>query len=119
MAFNPSIMVYLPNYDFFSRTVVITPIASQPGAPAYTNRGIFDTRGLEVLAADGSIVSDQQTILDIRESEYDVQPQQYDHVMIPAEEALEALGPFEIVNKWTNGGGETTLVLRDLLAPAP
>ena len=81
MAVDFSTLVYLPNFDMFARPITITPIASLPGAPAYPARGIFDTRAVDV-QADGSIVSDQQTIFDIRDDEFGVIPEQFDQVYI-------------------------------------
>jgi hypothetical protein len=110
-----STSVYLPNFDFFARAATITPLASQPNAAPYAVRGCYDTEELEVPADDGSIMQDQRTIFDIREYEFPVPPVQGDHINIPADRgAMEALGDFEVINAWTNGGGETTLVLRKL-----
>ena len=115
MGVDYSTTIYLPNYDFFSRAVTITPIASQPNAAPYATRGIFNTDEIDVPAEDGSILTDQRTYIDIREFEFAVLPQQGDHVNIPADRgAMVALGDFEIINAWTNGGGETTLILRKL-----
>jgi hypothetical protein len=117
---NFSTLVYLPNYDMFARPVVFTPLASQPGVPSYSARGIYDTRGIDVQAEDGSIVSDQQTILDILEVEFGVLPAQLDLVAIPADpDAGRDLGTFEIINAETNGGGETTLVIRKMTTSRP
>jgi hypothetical protein len=120
MAINFSTLVYLPNYDTFARAVTITPLASQPGSPAYTARGIYDTRPIDVAAMDGNIISDQQTILDVREAEFTVVPAQLDRVYIgPDADAGPALGDFEVVDADSNGGGETTLVLRKIMASLP
>jgi len=120
VAVNFSTLVYLPNYDTFARAVTITPLASQPGMPAYTARGIYDTRPIDVQALDGSIISDQQTILDIREAEFSVLPQQLDRVFIGSDaDAGPALGDFEVVDADSNGGGETTLVLRKIVTAKP
>lgn len=120
MAVNFSTLVYLPNFDMFARPVTITPLASQPGLPAYTARGIYDTRGIDVQAEDGSIVSDQQTILDIRDEEFGVIPDQLDRIHIPFDpDAGRDLGDFEVVNTENNGGGETTLVIRKLMVSRP
>ena len=120
MAVNFSTLVYLPNFDMFARPVTITPLASQPGMPAYSTRGIYDTRPIDVQAEDGSIVSDQQTILDIRDDEFSVVPDQLDRIHIPADpEAGRDLGDFEVVNTESNGGGETTLVIRKVVASRP
>lgn len=120
MAVNFSTLVYLPNYDLFARPVTFTPLASQPGAPAYNSRGILGTRALDVQGEDGSIFSDQQTILDIREAEFTVLPEQLDRVTIPADiDAGPAFGEYEIMDADTNGGGETTLVIRKIMTARP
>ena len=120
MAVNFSELVYLPNQDMFSRPITITPLASQPGAPAYVTRGIYGTRAIDVSAQDGSIFSDQQTIIDIRDAEFAVVPEQLDRVLIPADtDAGAALGEFEVVDTESNGGGETTLVIRKVRTARP
>jgi len=113
MAVDFSTLVYLPVFDFYSRAVVFTPIKSQPGAPAYSARGIYTTKAIDVVGLDGqSILSEQQTILDIREIEFTVLPEQGDLVNIPAEGNIPARGDFEIQDTDDNGGGEITLTLR-------
>lgn len=113
MALNFDTLVLLPAQDMFGRAMTFTPIKSQPGQPAYTRRGIISTRPIDVISPeDGSMVSDQQTIIDIRESEFTVLPQQKDRIDIPAEDALPALGTWEVVQSDTDCGGETTLVVR-------
>jgi len=119
MAINFSVLDYLPNYEAFSRTAIFTPLVSAPGAPAYTLRGIFSTRELEMVGEDGSIISEQQTILDIREIEFSTLPMQKDQVEIPECDGLPAEGVFEIKDSSTNGGGETTLVLRKVKTAKP
>ena len=120
MAVNFSDLVYLPNFDMFARPITVTPLASQPGLPAYAARGIYDTRPIDVQAEDGSIISDQQTILDIREEEFGVLPEQLDRIHIPYDyNAGRDLGDFEVVNTETNGGGETTLVIRKIVTSRP
>ena len=110
-----STSIYLPNFDVWARSVTISPIVSQPTAVSYTARGIYDTDELDVPAEDGSIITDHRTLLDILEHEFSVLPEQGDHVNIPADRgAMGALGDFEIIDVWHNGGGETTLRLRKL-----
>jgi hypothetical protein len=77
-------------------------------------RGIYDSRTLNVVMEDGSIFSDQQTILDIRTSEFSVLPMQGDFINVPLEpvSGLPDLGDFEITNVFHNGGGEVTLELK-------
>lgn len=120
MAVNFSTLVYLPNFDMFARPITVTPLASQPGAPAYSNRGIYDTRPVDVQAEDGSIISDQQTILDVRDEEFIAVPAQLDRIHIPADaDGGPDLGEFEVVDSQANGGGETTLVIRKIVTSKP
>jgi len=120
MAVNFSTLVYLPNFDMFARPITVTPLASQPGAPAYTNRGIYDTRAVDVAGMDGSIVSDQQTILDVRDDEFLVVPEQLDRILIPDDpDGGPSPGEFEVVDTESNGGGETTLIIRKIMASRP
>jgi hypothetical protein len=121
MALDFSTLVYLPNYDTFARAVTITPLASQPGAPAYAARGIYDTRPVDVQGMDGSIISDQQTILDVREAEFTVVPEQLDRIYIgpDADAGNIGVGEYEVVDSETNGGGETTLIIRKVVTAKP
>ncbi len=123
MGIDFSTLVYLPNYDTFARPITVTPLASQPGSPAYASRGIFDTRAVDVQAMDGSIVSDQQTILDVRNAEFTVVPEQLDRIYIgPDAEAGatgDEIGDYEVIDTEYNGGGETTLVIRKLMVSKP
>jgi hypothetical protein len=116
MAVNFSTMVYGPAQEQFGRPVNFTSTLGNsftgPG------RGIYDSRVLTVALEDGSVITDQETILDIRASEFAVLPMQGDTIDIPYEQTsqLEALGKFEIINRSDNGGGETTLTLRKMLS---
>jgi hypothetical protein len=121
MAVDFSTLVYMPNFDMFARPISVTPLASQPGVPGYTARGIYDTRPIDVQAEDGSIVSEQQTILDVLDAEFGVVPDQLDQIAIPADPASNSpdLGTFEVMLTESNGGGETTLVIRKLITARP
>jgi hypothetical protein len=121
MAVNFSTLVYLPNFDMFARPITVVPLASQPGVPSYSARGIFDTRPIDVQAEDGSIVSDQQTILDVLDAEFLVLPDQLDQIMIPDDPGggIPNLGTYEVTNVEANGGGETTLVIRKVMTSRP
>jgi hypothetical protein len=112
VAVNFSTLIYKPAFDMFAVPLTVIPLASQQGLAGYATRGIFDTVALNVIAEDGSIYSDQKTILDIRESEFSVLPLQGDHVVIPEDCNGQPLGEFEVIDTATNGGGETTLTLR-------
>jgi hypothetical protein len=52
--------------DIFSIVVSFTPLTSNPGAPAFTLRGIYSSDPYDVEMENGSIFSDQQTSLGIR-----------------------------------------------------
>ena len=121
MAVDFSTLVYMPNFDMFARPINVIPLASQPGMPAYGARGIYDTRPIDVQAEDGSIVSDQQSILDIRDVEFGVIPDQLDQIDIPDDPGggIPGLGTFEVVLTESNGGGETTLVIRKVKTARP
>jgi hypothetical protein len=119
MGIDYSTLIYLPNFDMFARPIVITPAASQPGAAAYTNRGIYHSDTTQYLAENNTIISDQTTTLDIREEEFDVLPVRGDFVNIPKDGNVRARGDFEIVNVWHNGGGEITLQIRKLVGAIP
>jgi hypothetical protein len=119
MPVNFSDLVYLPNFDMFARAITITPVASQAGQPSYASRGIFDTVPIDVVALDGSILSEQRTILDVRDVELAVLPIQGDQVAIPADGGLPDAGNWEVIDSVRNGGGETTLTLRKLMAAKP
>jgi hypothetical protein len=121
MALDFSTLVYLPNMDTFARPITVTPLASQPGAPAYASRGIFDTRPVDVAGMDGSITSDQQTILDVRDAEFSFVPEQLDRIYIgvDADAGEIGVGEYEVVDTESNGGGLTTLIIRKIMLSRP
>lgn len=119
MAVNFSTLVKLPCQDLFAVPITVTPIASQPGAPAYAARGIYNTGAIDVALTDGSIFSDQQTILDIRDVEFGTVPAQGDRVTIPLDSNGAPLGEFEITDTSKDGGGQTTCTLRKYEAAKP
>jgi hypothetical protein len=119
MAVNFDVLLQIPTFDFWAVPMTFTPMASQPGQPAYAGRGILSTYTVEVLGVDDSIFSDQRTIVDIRESEFGVLPQQDDHVIIPKDCNGVAKGEWEVTKAYSNGGGQTTLEIRKWVTPAP
>jgi hypothetical protein len=108
--------LYVHTQDTYGRAISITPGVSQPGGPDYVARGILDTKDIDVVALDGSIISEQHTILDIREAEFGILPMQGDQVAIPGDSGLPDAGLWEIIDVVRNGGGETTLTLRKVMA---
>jgi hypothetical protein len=115
LAINFSTMIYGPCQDQFGRTCIFTSATGD--SYSGTNRGIYDSTTLNVALEDGSILSDQNTILDIRAIEFPVLPAQDDTVSIPYDpiSQLPDLGSYQIINLWHNGGGEITLQLRKLV----
>ena len=118
--FNLSQQIYLPNWDVWARPITVTPLVSQPGAPAYGARGYFDTKEMDVLAEDGSIISDSKVILDIRIEEFSVVPLQRDQIYIPSHQGEQG-GTFEVLDLAGDGnaGGIITLTLKKIVAAKP
>jgi hypothetical protein len=114
MAVNMSIEVYSLCQDTFGRPVTFTSTTGNSYGGAA--RGIYNSGLFETLLEDGSIMVEQQTILDIRAMEFAVLPVQDDIVAIPAEpiSGLPDEGSFQIIKVTNNGGGEVTLQLREL-----
>ena len=112
-------VVYAPNYAVFARPIIVAPIKSQPTLPSYEARGIYNTVSIDVVALDGSIISEQKTIIDVLEKDFVVLPVQHDHISIPANSGLPDLGTWEIIDSNTNGGGETTFELKKVVGMQP
>jgi hypothetical protein len=123
MGLDFSTLVYLPGQDFFGREIIVTPIKSNPGAPAYTVRGIYETDPVDIIGEVGVMRSDNETILDIRDNEFfeigQPIPIQGDLITIPADGNVPAAGDFEVMDADPNGGGETTLAIRKYEPAAP
>jgi hypothetical protein len=110
MGVNWSTDLYSPEQDTFGRPVTFVSAA----VGTFQGRGIYTTETIDVPLEDGSVLSDQQTILDIRDLEFAALPLQGDHVIIDVDiySGAVAEGEFVITNSWRNGGGETTLQLQ-------
>ena len=114
MAVNLDVLLQDSIFEFWSVPVTFTPLASQPGQGAYQARGILNTYSIDVTALDGSVYADQRTILDIRESEFAVLPQQDDQLTIPLDCNGVPKGSYQIINESSDGGGQTMLTIRKL-----
>jgi hypothetical protein len=112
MAVNFDIMLQSPVFDFFAVPCTFRPLASQPTGGDFEGRGILNTYTLDIVGQDGSIYADQRTILDIRDSEFEVMPQQNDHVVIPLDGNLAPKGEYQIIDSTSDGGGQTCLTIR-------
>jgi hypothetical protein len=112
MAVNFDVVLQSPIFDFFAVPCTFRPLKSQPGAGDYEARGILNTYMLDVVGQDGAIYSDQRTILDIRDSEFAVMPQQSDRVIIPFDCNMAPKGEYQIIDSTSDGGGQTCLTIR-------
>ena len=112
MAINLDVLLQSPIFDFWAVQVTFMPIKSQPSAGSYPGRGILNTYSTDVMALDGSMYSDQRTILDIRESEFPTMPIQNDHVIIPVDCNDVPKGEYVIVDLVSDGGGQTMLTIK-------
>jgi hypothetical protein len=116
MAVDFSSLLYGPAVSTFGRKVVVTPIASRPGKPPYTARGIFETDPVDVMGQDGSIYSDQRTQLSVRDVDFAVVPEQFDRIYIPADTSGGPdLGNWEVADVDVNGRGKSILQLRKIV----
>jgi hypothetical protein len=101
----------------YGRPITVNPVASQPGVPAYSARGIYNSDRQQYLLEDDSLLTEQQTIIDVEASEFAVPPAQNDIITIPAEpiSGLLALGDFQVTASVHNGAGEITLQLKKVV----
>lgn len=113
MAIDFSSDLYAPCQDTFGR-----PANFSGNGYTGPGRGIYQSDMLNVILEDGSIITNQQTIFDIRAAEFPTLPVQEDIVDIPMDPAsgIPALGQFQITDVWHNGGGEVTLQLRAVVS---
>jgi hypothetical protein len=119
MGLDMSTLVGLPVMDVFARPIDVYPNASNPGGGSYRARGYYSTAELDVQAEDGSVVTDQQTYLDVRDREFAIVPRQKDVIDIPADGATPAEGMFEVVSATADGKGLTNLIIRKVETARP
>jgi hypothetical protein len=107
-----STWVYEPCFGLFARSVTFYPLKSQPNAPSFLARGIFDTNEIDVVGMENEVITDCRTELDILMPEWNVYPTQGDMVDIPWEADVDG-GLFYVkdVHGHGNAGGELTLTL--------
>ena len=120
MAINFSQDLYLKAWDVFARPCTLTPLVSQPGAPAFGNRCYFDTKETDVITEDGALFSDSKTFVDIRLEEFPILPMQGDTIDIPFHAGVPG-GTYEILDLSGKGnaGGIITMTLRELVTAKP
>lgn len=65
-----SSLVLAPAMNTFARPVTIDPIKSRPGSGMpYAARGVISSRSVDIVLADGAVMSDQRTTLGIRDAD--------------------------------------------------
>lgn len=111
--------VYGKLWPAFARPITVTPLVSQPGAPAYGARGYYNTQSLDIIGEGVSVISDLKIEMDIREIEFAVLPQQGDQIVIPTHQKAKG-GTFLVLDMSPdNGQGVHTMTLRILGDPRP
>lgn len=77
-------LVLKPAMDRFAKPIVIKPLASQPLAPAYTARGDWVKRPVDV-PVEGGVLSSEERVISIRISEFAIPPAPLDQVQFKGE----------------------------------
>jgi hypothetical protein len=78
-------LVLKPAMDRFAKPLVIKPLASQPLAPAYTARGDWVKRPVDIATEGGGVLSTEERVISIRLSEFVVPPAPLDQVQFNGE----------------------------------
>lgn len=99
----------------FARPIVVHPFVSQPGASAYSGRGVYATTPAGINIENSLVFSDQRTSIWIRIAEYPIQPALGDQIDIPANMNYPAEGRFEVSEKDAFADGKVVLMLKKLL----
>lgn len=108
-------IVVKPSMDAFGRQVIFYPIRSRPGYNNYEGRGIFRSISENVPTADGGLVSNTRTTLDIRAKDFNGPlPVVRDQLVIPGVENSSAFPPgtkFWVQNATSDGQGAVQLTI--------
>jgi hypothetical protein len=107
-------LVLGPAQEIFARPIIVTPLNSQPGAPAYAARGIWSDRASDLMLDDNGVISVQNPTLGVRLSEFTVMPVKGDRINVPAYMSLPALGLAEIDDTDKDGQGGAVWSLKIL-----
>lgn len=110
-----------PSMATFARPITVTPVASDPGAPAYVGaEGIWDSRPVDIETEAGGLLSGQTHTLGIQAAAFVARgfpvPAQFDLVEIDAYMSLPRIGVCEISDVDDDGQGGLTLTLK-ILSP--
>ena len=101
-----------PGINAFARPVMIRPVRSQPGQPAYPARGVWSSRPVEIQTEEARILNTRLITLGIMLSEFPVAPKTRDHVDVPAAGFYPAEGRHWIEDIDLDGQGGASLTLK-------
>ena len=105
-------LVLGPCQDAFSRPVTVTPLASQPGQPAYQARGIWRAPQANVALEDGSVMNSQDLILGMKRGDMTVPVLEGDQIEIDTYLSLPRIGVCLIDRINKDGIGDMQIVLK-------
>ncbi len=100
-----SALVLGPAMAAFGQPMTVTPVVSQPGAPAYSARGSWSWKPVQEELPDGTYHSTNQPAIGIRLADFAVPPKQDDTLVM-------AQGAFTIIDVVPDGQGGADLKLR-------
>lgn len=104
-------LVLGPCMDVFARPIIVIPLVSQPRQPAYTARGIWSSKPVDIQLEDG-ILSTQEHTLGLKIADFTILPKQGDRVDIPLDGNAPAIGIFLVEDADDDGQGGVVLSLK-------
>jgi len=112
MAIDFNSLVLGPSQAVFGREIEVRLAETRPGDPLYYGTGIYTSRSVDVPFADGTILSDQQTTLDLKVDEWTHLPARGDRVRI-----LDIDTEYWVADQCFDGQGGVRLPLRKTEPP--
>ena len=106
-----------PGISVFARPISVRPVQSQPSKPAYSARGVWNSRNVEVATTDNRLLNTRTLTIGIRLSEFPVPPKTRDIVDVPAYLSLPAENTLWIDDIDLDGQGGATLFLKRGVPP--
>lgn len=118
--FNPAQVLYPVLWPTFARPITVTPIASQPGAPAFASRGYLYEKETMVMGEDGTVISDKVSHIDLLLADFTVLPIQGDLIDIPFDLGVPG-GAYSVLDLAGDGnvGGIIEVTLKSVKDPKP
>lgn len=104
-------LILSPAMDAFAWPIMVTPVASSPGAAAYTARGSFDVMSQRVLLEDGNELASVRINLGVRLNEFPALPRQGDKISITPPFGITVTHTYVIdaITPDSQGGGDIVL----------